>query len=64
MLQVSKQVWGIISNTTIINPIYHINVSDVTTRSLKATEDEEEKTTDNEPMIEIDLEVREIKKKL
>lgn len=42
--------------------IDHINVCNVTARSHKVVENEEEKTTDNEPMKEVVVKVKENKK--
>lgn len=58
-LQLSHQAHVSTLSTIVTNSIYHINVTTITTRSQKVVENEEEKTTNVDHFIEVDLEVKE-----
>lgn len=59
-----SQAQGSLPSVTVTNPREQHNVSDVITRSGKTTESPEDKSVEEEPLLEVDLEIKDNQKSL
>lgn len=62
--QLSNQAQSTLPSATVQNLRHHENVNIVTTKSQKVAKDEDEKATNHDHVIEVDLEVKENKKEV